>query len=494
MANNPGRLLQAAFIVLVSSLVLPGCNSDSDNNKDGKAPAQSARLQDSRVFTVVDHIPSPPASTEYNLAFDPLPGAASYSGRYAGIHGEAAYQIEVPDNWNGMLVMYAHGYRGEGDVLTVGPPSIRSWLIENGYAWAASSYSANFYDVRAGIEDTNALALAFNTLTGKGNPSKTYITGHSMGGHIAAAAVEAETFETARNKVQYAGSVPMCGVTGDTFEFDYLTNFTFAAQQLAAELDPELAFTGRPAENFDAEKIDAVLWTTPPTQTTPGLPTPQGIKLENLVRQLSGGDRPLYEAGFRSLYYNVVMGTGGRDGTVNGILAGQYGSNIGQVYQLDTAPLTLTAEEVAFNNAIPRVASDPDANALRPDGLRWIPVIQGNFSVPVVSLHGLGDLYVPFRHGQLYRQRAEDNGSGYWLVQRAIRSPGHCDFTNAEQVNAFSAMIDWEQNGVRPSGDNVTDAEIISEETYGCEFTTVPEATETTVAFARGGLNDACAF
>jgi dienelactone hydrolase len=113
----------------------------------------------------------------------------SYAGRYAGIHGEAAYQIEVPDNWNGMLVMYAHGYRGEGAILTVGPPSIRNWLIEIGYAWAASSYSANFYDVRAGIEDTNALALAFNTLTGKGIPSKIYITGHSMGGHIAAAAI-----------------------------------------------------------------------------------------------------------------------------------------------------------------------------------------------------------------------------------------------------------------------------------------------------------------
>lgn len=493
MANNPGRLLQAAFIVLVSSLLLPGCNSDSDN-KDGKAPAQQARDQDSRVFTVVEHIPASSTTPEYNLAFTALPGAMSYAGRYAGTHGEAAYQIEVPDNWNGMLVMYAHGYRGEGAVLTVGPPSIRNWLIENGYAWAASSYSANFYDVRAGIEDTNALVLAFNTLTGKGIPSKIYITGHSMGGHIAAAAIEEETYATARNKVQYAGSVPMCGVTGDTFEFDYLTNFTFAAQQLAAELDPELAFTSRPATNFDAGKINAVLWTTPPTQTAPGVPTPQGIKLENLVRQLSGGDRPLYEAGFRGYYYNVVMGTGGRDGTVNGILAGQYGSNIGQVYQLDRDPLTLTAEEIAFNHAIPRVASDPDANALRPDGLRWIPVIQGRFNVPVVSLQGLGDLYVPFRHGQLYRQRAEDHANGHWLVQRAIRSPGHCDYTNAEQVNAFSAMIDWEQNGVRPSGDNVTDAEIISEATYGCAYTTAPTAAETTVAFARGSLNAACGF
>src|SRR3954447_2750773 len=28
-----------------------------------------------------------------------------------GIHSGAAYRIEVPDRWNGRLVVYAHGYR-----------------------------------------------------------------------------------------------------------------------------------------------------------------------------------------------------------------------------------------------------------------------------------------------------------------------------------------------------------------------------------------------
>ena len=39
------------------------------------------------------------------------------------------------------------------------------WLIQQGYAWAASSYSKNYYDVRAGVEDTNKLALNFNAIT-----------------------------------------------------------------------------------------------------------------------------------------------------------------------------------------------------------------------------------------------------------------------------------------------------------------------------------------
>ena len=60
--------------------------------------------------------------------------------------------------------MYAHGYAGTGEFLGISNPSIRRHLIENGYAWAASSYRANYYDVRAGVEDTNALALAFNRI------------------------------------------------------------------------------------------------------------------------------------------------------------------------------------------------------------------------------------------------------------------------------------------------------------------------------------------
>src|SRR5262249_44948287 len=39
-----------------------------------------------------------------------------------GTHDHAAFIIEVPPNWNGDLVMYAHGFRGAGTVLTVGAP------------------------------------------------------------------------------------------------------------------------------------------------------------------------------------------------------------------------------------------------------------------------------------------------------------------------------------------------------------------------------------
>ena len=42
------------------------------------------------------------------LPFDALPGLPSQ--RWWGIHGGAGYRIEVPDDWNGELVVWAHGF------------------------------------------------------------------------------------------------------------------------------------------------------------------------------------------------------------------------------------------------------------------------------------------------------------------------------------------------------------------------------------------------
>src|SRR5512133_2049285 len=104
--------------------------------------------------------------------------------------------------------MYAHGYAGTGSVLGITNPSIRRYLVQNGYAWAASSYSKNYYDVRAGVEDTNALALEFTRIAAANSralpdPTRMYIIGHSMGGHVTAAAVEDEAMATANHKVKY---------------------------------------------------------------------------------------------------------------------------------------------------------------------------------------------------------------------------------------------------------------------------------------------------
>src|SRR5205809_8090788 len=85
---------------------------------------------------------------ESKLPFDALAGTSTT--RSWGVHNGAGYRIEVPDNWNGHLVLYAHGFRGIGLALTVSTPPIRQSLVTNRYAWAASSYRKHGSAARQG--------------------------------------------------------------------------------------------------------------------------------------------------------------------------------------------------------------------------------------------------------------------------------------------------------------------------------------------------------
>lgn len=402
------------------------------------------------------------------LPFGPIPDIAVETDRWTGVLNGAGYRVEVPRNWNGRLVLYAHGYEGLNPVLTISDPPIRRHLILNGYAWAASTFSKNGYDVRAGIEDTNALALAFTAIAAQNSrplpaPSRTYIVGASMGGHVAAAAVERETLETAVNKVRYNGVMSMCGVVGDTELFNYMAAYQLAAQYLAGL--PAAAFPDADFVNKKDEVKDN-LW-----RIFPLLPRTEGRKLSNAIMNLTGGPRPIAADSFKlKPLQDPVWARFGTDGTIDGIVSKSIVDTTGTVYQLDADP-ALSDEEQLMNATILQVTPPGDANPRRADGLRWIPKIYGQFDVPVVTLHTLGDLAVPFSMQQIYKRRAAVNGSDRWLVQRAIRSPGHCDFTVAEQIEAFEAMINWEQLGVRPAGDEVLNPSVVASPNYGCSFT-----------------------
>src|SRR5688572_25274312 len=80
----------------------------------------------------------------------------------AGSHEGADFVISVPANWNGGLVMYAHGYQGElpgrGSVQ-VSP--MGSHLTGKGIAWAATGYRAVTYRPDWFLEDVLALRRHF---------------------------------------------------------------------------------------------------------------------------------------------------------------------------------------------------------------------------------------------------------------------------------------------------------------------------------------------
>jgi hypothetical protein len=198
--------------------------------------------------------------------------------------------------------------------------------------------------------------------------------------------------------------------------------------------------------------------------------TPQGEKLRFLLMHISGGPRPIYFHAFGG-FQDLLLDYGNRTGDWSGIFGGLIVKTNGIFYQLD-GNVGQSAEEIAFNADLFRIFGDfLTHNPLRPDGVRAMPLIEGKFDVPVVTLHTLGDLFVPFSMQQIYAQRAAANGNSGRLVQRAIRATGHCVFSAEEQIAAFDAMVDWEEGGPKPAGDNVLDPAVVAHPSYGCTFT-----------------------
>lgn len=393
------------------------------------------------------------------LSFEALPGAKAYWG----VHARAGYRIEVPTNWNGDLVMWAHGFRGTGLELTVDNHPLRALLISQGYAWAASSYDRNDYDITSGVQSTHALLKRFNGIVSK--PNKVYMTGASMGGHITAVAIEQypNTFD---------GALPVCGAIGDYALFDYFLDFNLAAQQLGTGnsafpvADAEYIGTTVPAIKAGLEAVPGA-W--------PFVLNAQGQKHKDLVEQRSGGERPNFDNAF-AFWNSIPSATGGGNflfelGLGDGSLPRAPGSatqNVNTIYQFDNDP-SLTPAEQDLNDNIARISAEPQTR--RSNGLAQVPRISGDIGIPVLTLHNLGDLFVPVLNEVVYAKNVQAQGKSDLLVQRAIRGVLHCDFTTAEFSQAFIDLVGWVELGDKPAGDDFLDPSAIADPDFGCAFT-----------------------
>jgi pimeloyl-ACP methyl ester carboxylesterase len=377
--------------------------------------------------------------------------------RFWGIHNGAGYRIEVPSSWNGDLLVWAHGYRGDGLELIVDNPPHREWLIANGYAWAASSYSKNAYDVAQGAKDTHALNKFFNGLVGK--PNYTFISGGSMGGQITAVIIE-------QWPNSYDGAMPMCGVMADYELFDFFLDFNLVAQALAG-VDAEYP----PANDYmtvTVPDVKSMLELVP--GTFPFTLNDEGEQLKAVTELRSGGERPVFDQGF--LFWNGVagdflFGLGTGTGTLTKV-KGMPLDNIDIIYQFDNDP-ALTIEEEALNENVLRLERDPQSQ--HPNGLANVPVVSGDITIPVLTLHTIGDLFVPLSMEQIYAQRVAENGASHLLVQRAIRDFDHCTFTAEELIMGFVELVGWVKYGIRPAGDDLLDPEVVADPEFGCNFT-----------------------
>ncbi|GAA0351647.1 hypothetical protein NE235_23325 [Actinoallomurus spadix] len=401
--------------------------------------------------TVPDDRPLPPYTIS-NPALPPLTVGGRTTTVRQGVFHHAAYDIEVPPNWNGELVMWAHGYRGASTTLTVDPPAfgLRQKLIGEGYAWAASSYADNDYDVRSGVVETRDLAGLFTRLQRR--PRRTYLAGVSMGGHVIGRSIE-------QYPGLYSGALPMCGVLGDNRLFDFFLDYNLVAQDLAG-----VRAYPPPADYLtDAvPRIEQALGLGGLKPGGPDTANDLGKQLRAITINRSGGPRPGAEAAF-PLWKDFLFSLGApAAGTSLAQDPARLAGNAATPYTPNTP--------VDVNATVQRVRpADPaDRHSAR---LSQIPRIFGLPTAKVVTLHGLGDMFVPFSMEEIYGSEAARAHRSGLVVQRAIRTAQHCEFSAAEAGQAWDDLARWVHGGPRPAGDPVTDPAKVARPGFGCRFT-----------------------
>jgi pimeloyl-ACP methyl ester carboxylesterase len=445
MRKLPLAGLGVALIVAVGAVAVPASASPTLGALSNSADAASSVPSDQ---------PLPPYTIS-NPALAPVAVGTGMSTVRQGTVNHAAYIIETPPTWNGNLVVWSHGYRGQGTVLTVDPPAflLRQKFLDEGYAWAASSYTDNGFDIRAGVLSSKDISDQFRKLVAR--PHKTFIAGVSMGGYIIGRSLE-------QYPGYYSAALPMCGVLGDQSLIDFFTDYNLVAQDLAGVKDFPV---GLDYLTKDVPTIEANLGLTTLSPVGPDTTNDLGKQLRAITINETGGPRPGAVASFAVwkdfLFSIAVPATQPSPSDTPAERAGQISTNLFTRYSPNSP--------VDVNATVQRVAPENVAQRISPF-LTQVPKIFGIPNAKVLSLHGLGDMFVPFANEQQYAQDAARTGQSRNIVQRAIRTTQHCEYSPTEAGTAWDDLIRWDRTGVRPAGDKVTDPAVVADPNFGCQF------------------------
>jgi pimeloyl-ACP methyl ester carboxylesterase len=347
-------------------------------------------------------------------AFEALPGARADSGRLGG----SVYQIEMPDNWNGRLVLYMHGYGELAPEAQVSAPGvIRTYLILHGYAWGASSFSSTSSIPGRSADETAALWDFF--VQKYGRPQYTYVTGQSMGGGASHIAAE-------RYADRFDGALALCGSAGQTAGAAGQADFFAAAAYVA----------GVTQADFDASTDAASLIQD---RILPALENPVAhAQWEDIMLDLTGGPRAFDREGF---HFEEETNWG----RAQTLVAARLAPNAGTAYQL--GPLsTVSSDE--FNRAVIRLPTNDELMRTFTEG----EDTTGDLQIPLLSLHTTGDGQVPIQQAQILYDASMPPARAI-LVQRVFRDPGHWGL-RTRSGRRLAALMFAEQ-GKKPDGENV---------------------------------------
>lgn len=384
---------------------------------------------------------SPLLAERAGQAHIPLP--ANLTGTLNG----SDYRIVVPANWNGTLVVYAHGT--SSGKLEVAPgtypdhsPSLEEYLLSKGYALGGSYYPDS---TKEGPLRTMTLTNFFKGQVG--NPLRTLIWGQSLGGVNSLSLIE--TYPS-----MYDGAIAIASPAGGMAkDADY---------QLRYDVAYAAAF-GWPSDYWGPlEDIRDDLMGNEATLIMPVFAWYDWVGGTNLgewefIRLVMKNDSATWWNMEPSLGIPGYAIQGWKCTAIRSSLeaaAGGNGSeNIGDVYTLtDGEKAYLSTLGVNADELLASMNANANINARRSarNYLQHYGTPSGNLRRPVITLHGMFDPVGNVAHESAYRAKVEAAGNLDKLVQVYVNTPGHVSFSFEQLMAALNAMESWLNTGVAP--------------------------------------------
>jgi pimeloyl-ACP methyl ester carboxylesterase len=344
----------------------------------------------------------------------------------------ALYRIVKPSNWNGNLVLYAHGdVTGTSVVLPAEGNTVIGLLTPQGYAVAFSSFSENGWAVKDGAQRTQQLLGIFTSKFGQ--PSRVYIAGASLGGLI--------TIKLAEDHPGFfAGALPTCAVAGGAQqEFDYQAN-TRALFDL-----------------FYPNVLPGSAGDIPPgTDPIQGVLLPAGAAMQtdlilhgfaaNVFKIAAITQTPIPGATPDELVRSIATAVGAHATVFGDLMARTHGhpyfDNSKTVY---TGALPQSLLD-AINFGVERFTASPSAL----NYLDHYDDPSGDLHIPMLMLSDSRDPIAPGFNQTSYADKVAASGNSDLLVQQKVDRYNHCDFTPTELGTAFAHLVIWVETGIKP--------------------------------------------
>ena len=382
---------------------------------------------------------------------------------YAGRDGNGAYYwIAIPKGWNNNLVVHTHG----GPSLKKPSPNdpvadLRRFAVtvDEGFAWAGSSYRHAGFGVGDAAADTDNLRKIFWAKFGR--PKYTLLHGQSWGANVAAKTAELYGADRSGKQI-YDGVVLTSGVLGGgTKSYDFRADLRAVYQYYCRNLPGPgeetyplwmgLAADGKLTHEDFVARVNGCTGVNLPAA---GRSSQQQRNLSNILNVIHIPERTFVS------HMDWATFTF-RDLVVRQLEGQNPFSNLGVVY-------AGSDDDLSLNKGVERFAASQDGvNALAHDA-----DLSGKLAAPTLTLHAEDDPTAFVELESTFHDGVVKAGRSDLLVQSFTDEHEHLKEATPEYAALFREMLIWIETGKKPSVQSLSRECETARTTYGeaCHF------------------------